>query len=122
MLLSESVNRQLNEHSLTDTAQRTAEIYASRLGKGVPAVYCSNKVFNNNFEFTNKSMSVRGAVPVVITDYTLDNYVGTEQPNELGFVTDHSYKYKVNGVKQGPNGFQTLSWITDDIGNLKNLL
>lgn len=122
MLLSESINKQLNEHSLADCAQRTAEAYATQLGKGIPAVYCSNRVFNNNFELTNKSMGVRGAVPVVITDYTLDNYVGTNKPNEFGFVTDHSYKYKVNGVKYGPDGFQKISWITDDVGNLKNLV
>lgn len=122
MLLTEVVNQQLHEHSLADSAQQTAEVYASQLGKGIPAVYCSNKVYNNNFEITNKSMGVRGAVPVVITGYSLDNYVGKEQPNEFGFVTDHSYKYKVNGVKHGPDGFQTISWITDDIGNLKNLL
>lgn len=122
MLLTEVVNQKLYEHSLADSAQRTAETYAARLGKGIPAVYCSNSVFNNDFEIKNKSMGVRGAVPVVITGYTLDNYVGKDEPNKFGFVTDHSYKYKVNGVKYGPDGFQTISWITDDIDNLKNLL
>ena len=122
MLLTEFVNQQTQRCSFVDSAQRTAEAYAAQLGKGIPAVYCSNKVYNNNFELTNKSMGVRGAVPVVITDYTLDNYVGTNKPNEFGFVTDHSYKYKVNGVKYGPDGFQKISWITDDIENLKNLI
>jgi hypothetical protein len=121
MLLSESINEQ-SEHPLIASAKQAASNYAAMLGKGIPAIFCSDKLYNDDFEVTNKGFAVRGAIPVVVTRFEEVNYVGNEKPNEFGFVTDHSYKYKVYGVDYGPNGFRERTWQTDNVGNLKNLV
>lgn len=79
-------------------------------------------VHNDDFEVTNKGFGVRGVIPVVVTHFEEVNHVGSEKPDEFGFVTDHSYKYKVYGVENGPDGFRERTWQTDEVGNLKNLL
>ena len=119
MLLSEATQ---SEHPLVTAAKQAASNYAAMLGKGIPAIFCSNKLYNNDFEVTNKGFDVRGAIPVVVTRFEEVNHIGDEKPNELGFVTDHSYKYKVYGIENGPDGFRERTWQTDDVGNLKNLL
>ena len=122
MLLTEVVNQQLHEHAFVDSAKREAAMYASQLGTGIPAIFCSDKLFNDDFELTNKGFAVRGVIPVVVTRFEEVNHIGDEKPNEFGFVTDRSYKYKVYGVENGPDGFRERTWQTDDIGNLKNLV
>ena len=88
MLLTEVVNQQLHEHAFVDSAKREAAMYASQLGTGIPAIFCSDKLYNDNFEVTNKGFAVRGAIPVVVTRFEEVNHVGSEKPNEFGFVTD----------------------------------
>ena len=122
MLLTEVVNQQLHEHPLIASAKQAASNYAAKLGKGIPAIFCSDKLYNDDFEVTNKGFAVRGVIPVVVTRFEEVNHIGDEKPNEFGFVTDRSYKYKVYGVEHGPDGFRERTWQTDDIGNLKNLL
>ena len=121
MLLSESINKQ-SEHPLVAAAKQAASNYAAMLGKGIPAIFCSNKLYNDDFEVTNKGFGVRGAIPVVVTHFEEVNHIGSEKPNEFGFVTDRSYKYKVYGLENGPDGFRERTWQTDDVGNLKNLV
>lgn len=119
MLLSEAT---LREHPLVAAAKQAASNYTAMLGKGIPAIFCSNKLYNDYFEVTNKGFGIRGAIPVVVTHFEEVNHVGSEKPDEFGFVTDPSYKYKVYGVENGPDGFRERTWLTDDLGNLKNLV
>lgn len=121
MLLSESINEQ-SEHPLVTAAKQAAQSYVAKLGKGIPAIFCSDKLYNDDFEVTNKGFGVRGAIPVVVTHFEEVNHVGDEKPNEFGFVLDRSYKYKVYGIENGPDGFRERTWQTDDVGNLKNLV
>ena len=121
MLLSESINEQ-SEHPWVTAAKQTAQSYVAKLGKGIPAIFCSDKLFNDDFELTNKGFGVRGVIPVVVTHFEEVNHAGSEKPDELGFIHDRSYKYKVYGVEHGPDGFRERTWQTDDVGNLKNLV
>ena len=121
MLLSESINKQ-SESTFVTAAKQTAFNYAAKLGKGIPAIFCSDKLFNDDFELSNKGFGVRGAIPVVVTHFEEVNHIGDEKPNEFGFVHDRSYKYKVYGIENGPDGFREITWQTDDVGNLKNLI
>lgn len=119
MLLSEAIQ---SENPLVTAAKESAFNYAAKLGKGIPAIFCSNKLYNDSFELTHKDFGVRGVIPAVVTHFEEVNHVGSEKPNEFGFVTDHSYKYKVYGIENGPDGFRERTWQTDDVGNLKNLV
>lgn len=121
MLLSESINEQ-SEHPLVTAARQTAQSYVTRLGKGITAIFCSDKLYNDDFEVTNKGFAVRGVIPVVVTHFEEVNHIGDEKPNEFGFIHDRSYKYKVYGIENGPDGFRERTWQTDDVGNLKNLV
>ena len=121
MLLSGSINKQ-SESPLVTAAKQSAQSYVAKLGKGIPAIFCSDKLFNDDFELSNKGFAVRGVIPVVVTHYEEVNHIGDEKPNEFGFVHDRSYKYKVYGIENGPDGFRERTWTTDDIGNLKNLV
>lgn len=121
MLLSESINEQ-SEHHLVTAAKQTAQSYVTRLGKGIPAIFCSDKLYNDDFEVTNKCFAVRGVIPVVVTHFEEVNHIGDEKPNDFGFIHDRSYKYKVYGIENGPDVFRERTWQTDDVGNLKNLV
>ena len=121
MLLSEYINEQ-SESPLVTAAKQTAQSYVTQLGKGIPAIFCSNKLYNNNFELNTKGFAVRGVIPVVVTHFEEVNHNCDEKPNEFGFVHDKSYKYKVYGIENGTDGFIERTWQTDDVGNLKNLV
>lgn len=121
MLLSESINKQ-SESQLVTAAKQTAQSYVAKLGKGIPAIFSSDKLYNDSFELTHKGFGVRGVIPVVVTRFEEVNHIGDEKPNEFDFVHDRSYKYKVYGIENGPDGFSEITWQTDDVGNLKNLV
>ena len=119
MLLSEAIQ---SENPLVTAAKQTAQSYVTQLGKGIPAIFCSDKLYNDSSELTNKGFGVRGVIPVVVTHFEEVNHVGDEKLNEFGFIHDMSYKYKVYGIENGPDGFRERTWQTDDVGNLKNLV
>lgn len=119
MLLSEAIQ---SENQLVTAAKQTAQSYVTQLGKGIPAIFCGDKLYNDDFELCNKGFAVRGVIPVVVTRFEEVNHIGNEKPNEFGFVHDRSYKYKVYGIENVPDVFRERTWQTDDVGNLKNLV
>lgn len=111
--------------SLVDSALKSARKLVDEMGNGgVAAVHSSNKLFGDGFELTCLGWAIRGVDPVNLCSWEEVNHVGTNKPNELGFVQDFSYKYKINAVHYYgyPSKLQETQFFVDDLGPLKSKL
>ena len=111
--------------SLVDSALKSARKLVDEMGNGgVAAVHSSNKLFGDGFELTNLGWAIRGVDPVNLCSWEEVNHVGDNKPNELGFVRDFSYKYKINAVHYYgyPSKLQETEFFVDDLGPLKSKL
>ena len=111
--------------SLVDSALKSAQKLVDGMGNGgVAAVHCSNKLFGDGFELTCLGWAIRGVDPVNLCSWEEVNHVGDGKPNELGFVQDFSYKYKINAVHYYgyPQKLQETQFFVDDLGPLKSKL
>lgn len=111
--------------SLVDSALKSAKKLVDGIGNGViAAVHSSNKLFGDGFELTCLGWAIRGVDPVNLCSWEEVNHVGDNKPNELGFVQDFSYKYKINAVHYYgyPQKLQETQFFVDDLGPLKTKL
>ena len=111
--------------SLVDSALKSAQKLVDGMGNGgVAAVHASNKLFGEGFELTCLGWAIRGVDPVNLCSWEEVNHVGDNKPNELGFVHDFSYKYKINAVHYYgyPQKLQETQFFVDDLGPLKSKL
>ena len=111
--------------SLVDSALKSAQKLVDGMGNGgVAAVHASNKLFGDGFELTCLGWAIRGVDPVNLCSWEEVNHVGDGKPNELGFVQDFSYKYKINAVHYYgyPQKLQETQFFVDDLGPLKSKL
>lgn len=111
--------------SLVDSALKSAQKLVDGMRNGgVAAVHSSNKLFGDGFELTCLGWAIRGVDPVNLCSWEEVNHVGDEKPNELGFVRDFSYKYKINAVHYYgyPSKLQETQFFVDDLGPLKTKL
>lgn len=111
--------------SLVDSALKSAQKLVDGIGNGgVAAVHASNKLFGDGFELTCLGWAIRGVDPVNLCSWEEVNHVGDNKPNELGFVRDFSYKYKINAVHYYgyPQKLQETQFFVDDLGPLKTKL
>lgn len=111
--------------SLVDSALKSAQKLVDSMGNGgVAAVHSSNKLFGDGFELTCLGWAIRGVDPVNLCSWEEVNHVGDGKPNELGFVQDFSYKYKINAVHYYgyPQKLQETQFFVDDLGPLKTKL
>ena len=111
--------------SLVDSALKSAQKLTDGMGNGgVAAVHASNKLFGDGFELTCLGWAIRGVDPVNLCSWEEVNHVGDGKPNELGFVQDFSYKYKINAVHYYgyPQKLQETQFFVDDLGPLKSKL
>ena len=111
--------------SLVDSALKSAQKLVDGMGNGgVAAVHASNKLFGDGFELTCLGWAIRGVDPVNLCSWEEVNHVGDGKPNELGFVRDFSYKYKINAVHYYgyPQKLQETQFFVDDLGPLKSKL
>ena len=111
--------------SLVDSALKSAQKLVDGIGNGgVAAVHSSNKLFGEGFELTCLGWAIRGVDPVNLCSWEEVNHVGDNKPNELGFVRDFSYKYKINAVHYYgyPQKLQETQFFVDDLGPLKTKL
>ena len=111
--------------SLVDSALKSAQKLVDGMGNGgVAAVHASNKLFGDGFELTCLGWAIRGVDPVNLCSWEEVNHVGDNKPNELGFVHDFSYKYKINAVHYYgyPQKLQETQFFVDDLGPLKSKL
>jgi hypothetical protein len=111
--------------SLVDSALKSAQKLVDSMGNGgVAAVHSSNKLFGDGFELTCLGWAIRGVDPVNLCSWEEVNHVGDNKPNELGFVSDFSYKYKINAVHYYgyPSKLQETQFFVDDLGPLKSKL
>ena len=111
--------------SLVDSALKSAHKLVDEMGNGgVAAVHSSNKLFGDDFELTNLGWAIRGVDPVNLCSWEEVNHVGDSKPDELGFVRDFSYKYKINAVHYYgyPSKLQETQFFVDDLGPLKTKL
>jgi DNA-binding ferritin-like protein len=111
--------------SLVDSALKSAQKLTDSMGNGgVAAVHASNKLFGDGFELTCLGWAIRGVDPVNLCSWEEVNHVGDNKPNELGFVQDFSYKYKINAVHYYgyPSKLQETQFFVDDLGPLKSKL
>lgn len=111
--------------SLVDSALKSAQKLVDGMGNGgVAAVHASNKLFGDGFELTCLGWAIRGVDPVNLCSWEEVNHVGDNKPNELGFVRDFSYKYKINAVHYYgyPQKLQETQFFVDDLGPLKTKL
>lgn len=111
--------------SLVDSALKSAQKLVDSMGNGgVAAVHSSNKLFGDGFELTCLGWAIRGVDPVNLCSWEEVNHVGTNKPNELGFVSDFSYKYKINAIHYYgyPQKLQETQFFVDDLGPLKTKL
>ena len=111
--------------SLVDSALKSAQKLVDGMGNGgVAAVHASNKLFGDGFELTCLGWAIRGVDPVNLCSWEEVNHVGDNKPNELGFVQDFSYKYKINAVHYYgyPQKLQETQFFVDDLGPLKSKL
>lgn len=111
--------------SLVDSALKSAQKLVDGMGNGgVAAVHASNKLFGDGFELTCLGWAIRGVDPVNLCSWEEVNHVGDNKPNELGFVRDFSYKYKINAVHYYgyPQKLQETQFFVDDLGPLKSKL
>lgn len=111
--------------SLVDSALKSAQKLVDGMGNGgVAGVHASNKLFGEGFELTCLGWAIRGVDPVNLCSWEEVNHVGDGKPNELGFVRDFSYKYKINAVHYYgyPQKLQETQFFVDDLGPLKNKL
>lgn len=111
--------------SLFDSAFATAKTLAKELGNGgIPAVHCGGKICGDGFE-ASCNRSIRGCDPLVLCSWEEVNYKGTDTPNELGFITDPSYRYDIHAVHLHGYPTQKAEAITlhsDDLGTLAKIL
>ena len=111
--------------SLVDSALKSAQKLVDGMGNGgVAAVHASNKLFGDGFELTCLGWAIRGVDPVNLCSWEEVNHVGDGKPNELGFVQDFSYKYRINAVHYYgyPQKLQETQFFVDDLGPLKSKL
>lgn len=111
--------------SLVDSALKSAQKLTDSMGNGgIAAVHSSNKLFGEGFELTCLGWAIRGVDPVNLCSWEEVNHVGDNKPNELGFVRDFSYKYKINAVHYYgyPQKLQETQFFVDDLGPLKTKL
>ena len=111
--------------SLVDSALKSAQKLTDSMGNGgIAAVHSSNKLFGDGFELTCLGWAIRGVDPVNLCSWEEVNHVGDNKPNELGFVRDFSYKYKINAVHYYgyPSKLQETQFFVDDLGPLKSKL
>lgn len=111
--------------SLVDSALKSAQKLVDGIGNGgVAAVHASNKLFGDGFELTCLGWAIRGVDPVNLCSWEEVNHVGDNKPNELGFVQDFSYKYKINAIHYYgyPQKLQETQFFVDDLGPLKTKL
>lgn len=111
--------------SLVDSALKSAQKLVDSMGNGgIAAVHSSNKLFGDGFELTCLGWAIRGVDPVNLCSWEEVNHVGDGKPNELGFVRDFSYKYKINAVHYYgyPSKLQETQFFVDDLGPLKSKL
>lgn len=111
--------------SLVDSALKSAQKLVDGMGNGgVAAVHSSNKLFGDGFEITCLGWAIRGVDPVNLCSWEEVNHVGDGKPNELGFVQDFSYKYKINAIHYYgyPQKLQETQFFVDDLGPLKTKL
>lgn len=111
--------------SLVDSALKSAQKLTDSMGNGgIAAVHSSNKLFGDGFELTCLGWTIRGVDPVNLCSWEEVNHVGDGKPNELGFVQDFSYKYKINAVHYYgyPQKLQETQFFVDDLGPLKTKL
>lgn len=111
--------------SLVDSALKSAQKLTDGMGNGgVAAVHSSNKLFGDGFELTCLGWAIRGVDPVNLCSWEEVNHVGDGKPNELGFVRDFSYKYKINAIHYYgyPQKLQETQFFVDDLGPLKTKL
>lgn len=111
--------------SLVDSALKSAQKLVDSMGNGgIAAVHSSNKLFGDGFELTCLGWAIRGVDPVNLCSWEEVNHVGDGKPNELGFVQDFSYKYKINAVHYYgyPQKLQETQFFVDDLGPLKTKL
>ena len=111
--------------SLVDSALKSAQKLVDGMGNGgVAAVHSSNKLFGEGFELTCLGWAIRGVDPVNLCSWEEVNHVGDNKPNDLGFVRDFSYKYKINAVHYYgyPQKLQETQFFVDDLGPLKTKL
>lgn len=111
--------------SLVDSALKSAQKLVDGMGNGgVAAVHSSNKLFGEGFELTCLGWAIRGVDPVNLCSWEEVNHIGDCKPNELGFVRDFSYKYKINAVHYYgyPSKLQETQFFVDDLGPLKTKL
>ena len=110
---------------LVDSALKSAQKLVDGMGNGgIAAVHSSNKLFGDGFELTCLGWAIRGVDPVNLCSWEEVNHVGDNKPNELGFVHDFSYKYKINAVHYYgyPQKLQETQFFVDDLGPLKTKL
>ena len=110
---------------LFDSCFNTAKRLVDRMGNGgIPAVHTSNHLVGDDFEITCKGSAIRGCSPINLCSWEEVNYVGSNQKDELGFVTDFSYKYKINAIQLYgyPSKLQERQFFVDDLGPLKERL
>lgn len=110
---------------MVDSALKSAQKLVDGMGNGgVAAVHASNKLFGEGFELTCLGWAIRGVDPVNLCSWEEVNHVGDNKPNELGFVHDFSYKYKINAVHYYgyPQKLQETQFFVDDLGPLKSKL
>lgn len=111
--------------SLVDSALKSAQKLVDGMGNGgVAAVHSSNKLFGEGFELTCLGWAIRGVDPVNLCSWEEVNHVGDNKPDELGFVRDFSYKYKINAIHYYgyPQKLQETQFFVDDLGPLKTKL
>ena len=111
--------------SLVDSALKSAQKLVDGMGNGgIAAVHASNKLFGDGFELTCLGWAIRGVDPVNLCSWEEVNHVGDNKPNELGFVRDFSYKYKINAIHYYgyPQKLQETQFFVDDLGPLKSKL
>lgn len=111
--------------SLVDSALKSARKLTDSMGNGgIAAVHSSNKLFGDGFELTCLGWAIRGVDPVNLCSWEEVNHVGDGKPNELGFVQDFSYKYRINAVHYYgyPQKLQETQFFVDDLGPLKSKL
>ena len=111
--------------SLVDTALKSAQKLVDEMGNGgIAAVHSSNKLFGDGFELTCLGSAIRGVDPVNLCSWEEVNHVGDNKPDELGFVRDFSYKYKIHAIHYYgyPSKLQEKQFFVDDLGPLKTKL
>jgi hypothetical protein len=110
---------------IIDSELKSAHKLVDSMGNGgVAAVHASNKLFGDGFELICLGWAIRGVDPVNLCSWEEVNHVGDNKPNELGFVQDFSYKYKINAVHYYgyPSKLQETQFFVDDLGPLKSKL